>query len=195
MPKFLTSNFFWLFYTAGLVSFASTLFFGWVLMVGTLFLIFWIFRLTGWEAQLHDRAHQLYLLAMLLYTPLETAVQWMVVNGRIPGDFTWVNRLEHACWAMMLTLLFLPLMVPIWHKLNRWQSLLFVLGFTCLLGNLNEFFEYVVRIQETPIKQALFAHFYGDTIYDMIMNLCGSFAGFLALNWVEQGSVEARSES
>ncbi|MDX2212684.1 MAG: hypothetical protein SFY66_05280 [Oculatellaceae cyanobacterium bins.114] len=177
MPKVLTSNFFWLFYTACLVSFAFTLFFGWGLMVGTLFLIFWVFRCTGMEAKLSDRERRLYWLALLFYPPIETSVQWLGRQGMIPNDFNWVNRLEHGCWAAVLSILFLPIISDVWKRLTRWQSLLFVVGFVCLLGNLNEFFEFSTRVQP-PIDEARFARFYSDTIYDMMMNLIGSVVGF-----------------
>lgn len=177
MPKSLTSNVFWSFYTTCLVSISFTLFFGWGLMVGTLFSIFWLFRLTGMEAKLSDRDRHLYLWTLLLYTPTETAVQWLGVRGFIPSDFTWINRLEHACWAAMLCILFLPMIFQIWRQLTLWQNLLFVIGFVCLLGNLNEFFEFATRIHESA-NTAQFARFYSDTIYDMMMNLIGGLVGF-----------------
>jgi len=153
-------------------------------MVGTLFFFFWVFRCTRLEAKLNAREHQLYLLTLLLYAPAETAVQWLGVRGLIPHDFTLVNRLEHACWAAMLSILFLPMISQVWKRLNRWQSLLFVVGFVCLLGNLNEFLEYAVRARYT-INEIQLAWFYTDTIYDMLMNLVGSLIGFGILNWVE----------
>lgn len=186
MPKFLTSNFFWIVLTVGLVLFAFSLFFGWGLMVGTLFLLFWIFRWAGWEAKLSLRHRWLYLMTLLIYPIAETSVQWLGINGLIPKDFTWVNRLEHMCWAIALTLLFAPLISQIWQRLNRWQNLLFIVGFVCFLGNLNEFFEYIQRVQNSPINQAVFARYYVDTIYDMLMNLLGSLIGFVFLSWFDR---------
>jgi len=109
----------------------------------------------------------------------------MQVNHIIPDSWILVNRLEHFCWAIALTLLFLPLISQIWNRLEIWQSLLFVVGFVCLLGNLNEFLEYFTRVQQHPIDQAKFAWFYIDTIYDMMMNLLGSLVGFAFMTRVE----------
>jgi len=147
-------------------------------MVGALYGIFFVFRFTRLESTLSTREHQLYLTAILLYPPAETLVQWLATNKFIPRDFTLINRLEHFCWAMMLVLFFLPFISGVWQQLNRWQNLVFIVGFTCLLGNTNEFLEFVLRIQANPIDQARFAAFYSDTIYDMMMNLLGSIAGF-----------------
>lgn len=150
-------------------------------MVGALYSLFFLFRFTRLESTLSTREHQLYLTAILLYPPAETLVQWLAINRFIPRDFTLINRLEHFCWAMMLALFFLPFISGVWQRLNRWQNLVFIMGFTCLLGNINEFLEFVLRIQANPVDQARFAAFYSDTIYDMMMNLLGSIAGFAIL--------------
>lgn len=177
MPKVLTASSFWLFYTIVLVSFAFSLFFYWGLMVTAFFLIFWGFRLSGWEAKLNDRDRRLYLLTLLIYAPAESAVQWLGTRGLIPSDFTWVNRLEHLCWAAMLSLIFLPMLTDIWQRLARWQSFLFIVGFVCLLGNVNEGCEFVTRLSGR-LNEAQFARFYIDSIYDMTMNLLGGIVGF-----------------
>ncbi len=131
MPKFLQSNPFWLFFATVLVLLSFTLFFGWGLMVGTLFSFFFLFRLTGLESRLSEEERRIYLTTLLLYPVAETGVQWMQVNHLIPDSWILVNRLEHFCWATALTLLFLPLISQIWKRLEIWQSLLFVVGFVC----------------------------------------------------------------
>ncbi len=171
------ANLFWIVYAIALTAFSFTLFFGWGLMVGTFFLIFATFRLTGLEGRLSPRDRRLYYLTLVLYPPLETLVQWLGVRGLIPSDFTWINRVEHAVWAAMLAILFLPLLQSIWQRLTLWQSALFLLGFVCLLGNLNEFFEYLTRLQYAQDAER-FARYYSDTIYDMVMNLMGGGIGF-----------------
>jgi hypothetical protein len=190
MFRILKSTVFWLFLATALLLFSSKLFFGWGLMVGTLFSFFFLFRLTRLEAGLPEGEHRIYLTTMLLYPLAETGVQWMQVRNLIPDSWTLVNRLEHFCWATALTLLFLPLIVQIWQRLEIWQSLLFIVGFVCLLGNLNEFLEYFSRIQSSPIDQAKFAWFYIDTIYDMMMNLLGSLVGFALLLGLERNRSE-----
>jgi hypothetical protein len=184
MYKLLKSNYFWLFYATGLTLFSFSLFFHWGMMVATLFAIFGFFRLTRMEGKLSNQEHYLYLLAILLYPPAETAVQLIQMQRLIPSDFTWINRLEHFCWAIALAFFFLPFIASVWKRLNGWQNLIFVFGFVCLLGNLNEFLEYLLRIQNTPLDQALFAKFYTDTILDMTMNLLGGLVGFALLTEV-----------
>jgi hypothetical protein len=190
MYKVLKSNFFWLFYGTSLTLFSFSLFSLWGLMVGTLFAIFCFFRLTCMENQLLDREQRFYLFAILLYPLAETALQWAQIKGLMSHDFTWTNRLEHFCWAIALTLFFLPLIAGIWKQLNRWQNLFFITGFVCLLGNLNEFLEYLFRIQKPPIDQVVFANFYTDTILDMTMNLLGSLISFILLTQVLSRSKE-----
>jgi hypothetical protein len=190
MSRILKSTVFWLFLATALILFSFKLFFGWGLMVGTLFSLFFIFRWTRLEAGLSERQHRLYLITMMLYPIVETGVQWMQIKDLVPDSWTVVNRLEHFCWATALTLLFLPLITQIWQRLEIWQSLLFIVGFVCLLGNLNEFLEYFSRIQGGPIDQAKFAWFYVDTIYDMMMNLLGSLAGFALLLGIERSRTE-----
>jgi hypothetical protein len=185
MPKVLKSNFFLLIFSVSLTVFSFSLFFAWGLMVGTLYSLFFLFRFTGLESALSKREHHLYLAAILLYPPAETLVQWLGINGLISRDFSLINRLEHLCWAMVLMLFFLPFISGVWQRLNSWQNLVFVMGFTCLLGNINEFLEFILRIQASPIDQAQFAAFYSDTIYDMMMNLLGSIAGFAILKGIQ----------
>ncbi|MBM0743537.1 hypothetical protein JOY44_18285 [Phormidium sp. CLA17] len=193
MPKVLKSNFFWLVFSVSLTLFSFHLFFAWGLMVGTLYSLFFLFRFTRLESALSNREHQFYLTAILLYPPAETLVQWFGINGFIPRDFTLINRLEHFCWATVLVLFFLPFLSGVWRRLNRFQNLVFVVGFTCLLGNINEFLEFFLRIQDSPIDQARFAAFYSDTIYDMMMNLFGSIAGFAILYSLQPKSSELNS--
>lgn len=193
MPKVLKSNFFWLFFSVSLTLFSFNLFFAWGLMVGTLYGLFFLFRFTRLESTLSSREHPLYLTAILLYPPAETLVQWLGINGFIPRDFTLINRLEHFCWAMVLTLFFLPFISGIWQRLNHWQNLVFVIAFACLLGNINEFLEFFLRIQASPIDQARFAAFYSDTIYDMMMNLLGSVAGFAILYSIQPKNTDLKN--
>jgi hypothetical protein len=186
MFKLLKSNFFWLFYATGLTLFSCSLFFGWGLMVGVFYLLFFLFRFTGLETQLTTYEHRLYLLGYLLYAPLETTVQWMGQNALLPKGAIWINRLEHFSWAAVLTIFFLPILAPIWKRLNLWQNFLFILSFVCLLGNLNEFLEFVTRIQHSALDPVQFSAFYSDTIYDMTMNLLGGLFGFLILQSIER---------
>jgi hypothetical protein len=187
IPKLLTANFFWIVWTVCLVSFGFSFFFGWGLMVATLYIFFWLFRWMGWEAKLSSRQRWVYLMTVLLYPVAETTVLWLKMHGFFPPDFDLVNRFEHSCWAIALSMMFLPFISGVWKQLNPWQNLIFIVGFVCLLGNFNEFLEYFVRTQHPPFNDALFANFYIDTIYDMMMNLTGSLISFAILRYGELG--------
>jgi hypothetical protein len=172
------SSIFWLIYSISLIVYSFNLFLQWGLMMVALFGLFWVFRLTRMETTLNPSQRRYYLWAIALYPAVQTVVLRVKMAGGFPADFDWVNRLEHTCWAIALLFFFLPLIAPIWRRLQTWQNLLFIASFVCLLGNLNEFLEYLFRLQPGPVNTARFAAFYSDTIYDMAMNLLGSAIGF-----------------
>jgi hypothetical protein len=187
MLKILKNNLFWLFYFAFWVAIAFQIFLGWVLMISVLFGFFLLFRFTGLEARLSQSEQRLYLTTMLLYPAIETVVQWVGSKGWVGSYWVIVNRLEHACWATFLALLFLPVFSEFWRALNGWQNLLFVLGFVCLLGNLNEFLEYYARLEPGfVILPETSARYCTDTILDMAMNLLGGGVGFVILQQIKR---------
>ena len=104
----------------------------------------------------------------------------MIQKNIIPYSWFWLNRLEHFCSAIGVSIILLPIYVNIWHSLKWWQNLIFVLGLVCLIGNLNEFCEFFLRCFQ-PINDSKFALYYSDTIYDMGVNLIGGFVGFLII--------------
>jgi len=61
--------------------------------------------------------------------------------------------------------------------------LIFIIGLICILGNLNEFLEYFIRVSFRLTDEKRFAAYYWDTIYDMMINIMGGFVGFLVLRW------------
>jgi hypothetical protein len=176
--KLFKSNFFWLVYTISLSIYSFSLFFQWGLMMVALFGIFWFFRLTRREATLLPQEQCYYWWVVAAYPPLQTAVLLWKRAGNFAQDFDWVNRLEHGCWAIALAFFFLPVIAGIWKRLHPWQNLLVIASFVCLLGNLNEFLEYLLRLPATPANQARFAAYYSDSIYDMGMNLLGGLVSF-----------------
>jgi hypothetical protein len=181
MDNLLKSNYFWLFYSISLTLFSVNLFLQWGLMVGILFLIFFCFRWTRLERELSIEQWRSYLLAIVLYPILETSIILLRLNGKLPPNFGFINRVEHSGWAIALMFFFLPLIAGFWKSLNVWQNLIFILGFVCLLGNFNEFLQYIFRIQPVSKDNALFAAYYHDTILDMMMNLLGGLVGFAIL--------------
>lgn len=179
MHKVLKSNWFWSFFATVLILFSFTIFSSWVVMVSVWFGLFFIFRFTKLESKLSDKEHKLYLATVLLYPVVETGIKWMIVKNVIPYSWFWLNRLEHFSWAIAVTILFLPTYTDIWKNLKWWQSMIFVVGLVCILGNFNEFFEYGLRMGNSKN----FAAFYWDTIYDMMINMMGGLVGFVVTRW------------
>lgn len=181
MLKLLKFNWFWFFFATFLILFSFTIFSNWVGMVFIWFGLFFTFRFTKLESNLSAKEHKLYLSTVLIYPLVETWIKWMIEKNIISYSWFWLNRLEHFCWAMALVIIFLPIFSDIVKNLKWWQNLIFVVSFICLLGNLNEFLEYFLRLQGKPKNQLQLAVYYWDTIYDMMMNLVGGFGGFIAL--------------
>ena len=105
----------------------------------------------------------------------------MIEKNNLLDSWFWLNRLEHFCWAMALVIIFLPIFSDIWKGLSWWQNLLLVVSFVCLIGNLNEFLEYFIRLLLNKKNQLQLAVYYWDTIYDMMMNIVGGFGGFVVM--------------
>lgn len=155
-------------------------------MVCIWFGLFFTFRFTHLESKLSYQEHNIYLTTVLLYPLLETAVKWMIVKDIIPNSWVLLNRIEHFSWAVAMVIIFLPILTDIYKNLNLWQNLIVTLGFICLLGNLNEFLEYLIRLQLNLTNTNRFAAYYPDTVYDMMMNIIGGFTGFLIWNHTKQ---------
>ena len=181
MIKVLKFNEFWYFFTTLLILFFFTIFSNWVGMVFIWFGLFFTFRFTNLESTLSAKEHKLYLSTVLIYSLVETWIKLMIEKNALPDSWFWLNRLEHFCWAMALVIIFLPIFSDIWNRLSWWQNLLFVVSFACLLGNLNEFLEYFIRLLLNKKNQSQLAVYYWDTIYDMMMNIVGGFGGFVAM--------------
>ncbi|HEY9703034.1 MAG TPA: hypothetical protein V6C58_11335 [Allocoleopsis sp.] len=185
MFKVLRENWFWLFWATVLISFASTLFIYWVILICVWFSLFFLFRFTKLEEQLTNIERVFYLSTILAYPIMASLIKWMIAKNIIPNSWWWLNRFEHGIWALAMVIFCLPLYTNFWRLLNWWQSLLFILGLVCLLGNLNEFAEFFTRMPPPKIKinDKIFAIYYIDTIYDMMMNILGGFIGFAILRW------------
>lgn len=152
-------------------------------MLSIWFGIFFVFRKTSLEKQLSEKERQLYLNTIWIYPLVETSLKWMIEKNVIPYSWFWLNRLEHFSWAIAVGIIFLPAYADISKKLKWWQNLILVTSLVCLLGNLNEFLEYFVRVKANLTDDKHFAVYYWDTIYDMMMNMMGGFVGFLVLTW------------
>jgi hypothetical protein len=181
MLKFLKFNLFWFLYAIGSILFSFTIFSNWVLLICIWFGLFFTFRFTQLESKLSAQEQNLYSITIFLYPLVETSLKWMIVNNAIHNSGFWLNRLEHFSGAIAVAIIFLPIYLDIWKNLKYWQNLIFVISFICLVGNLNEFLEYFIRLQSHLTDTERFAAYYWDTIYDMMMNVMGGFMGFVLL--------------
>lgn len=183
MLKVLKSNLFWYFFASSIILFTLTIFSNWVVLSCVWFGVFFLFRFLGLEAKLPNREHRLYLITMFVYPLIETAITWAIKKNIVPYSWHVLNRLEHFGTAVALVIIFLPVFVDIWISLKWWQSLVFILGLVCLVGNINEFFEYSLRACCKPYSDIKYAAYYWDTIYDMVMNIAGGLVGFVIIRW------------
>ncbi len=172
-------NWFWGLFASVIILFSLTVFSNWVLLGCIWFAVFFIFRFSNLEKNLSSSEHKLYLTTAFVFPVIETWLTWMIQKNIIPYSWFWLNRLEHFFLSIGVTIIFLPSYTSIWYDLKWWQNLIFLLGLICLIGNLNEFFEYFLRACCQSINYSKFAVYYPDTIYDMGMNLIGGFVGFL----------------
>jgi hypothetical protein len=148
------------------------------------FSLFFIFRFTQLETKLSETQQTIYLTTILLYPLVESWIKWMIEKNIIPYSWFWLNRLEHFSWALAVVIIFLPLFKELLQTLNWWQYLIFVLGLISILGNCNEFLEYWLRASSSKtVNYRLWSFYYSDTIYDMMMNIMGGYAGFILLKW------------
>ena len=146
--------------------------------------LFFGFRINHLESQLLEKEHRIYLATVLIYPIVETCIKWGIEKNVVPNSWLVLNRIEHFLGAIAMTLIFLPTYTEFWKKLRWWQALTYIIGLICIMGNLNEFFEYFVRRQRFNVLEPYqIALYYWDTIYDQIMNFLGGFIGFGILKW------------
>ena len=181
----LKSNWFWFCFATIVIIFSFTIFAPWAFLVLAWFSFFLIFRFTKLELKLADTEQFFYWGVVIGYPLLETAIKWAIVKDMIPYSWFWLNRLEHFCWAIATTILFLPVVIDLLKRLPWWQGLIFVLGLICILGNINEFLEYGLRYfgSQGAIAPAKAAAYYWDTIYDMMINAIGGLVGFIIISF------------
>jgi hypothetical protein len=116
--------------------------------------------------------------AFLLFPVWEFGLKFMITRDVIAYSWFWLNRLEHLGWMASLLLLLTPACRRVW-ALPTPFPLLFVLGLGTLIGNLNEFFEYALRLRWHTAGGSVW---YSDTILDMLTNLPGALLAFL-IGW------------
>lgn len=183
MPKILKFNWFWYTYASLIILFTFTIFSNWLVLSCVWFGVFFLFRFLNLEAKLTNKEHQLYLKTMFIYPLIETLITWTIKKDIVPYSWHVLNRLEHFGTSVALVIILLPVFTEVWASLKWWQSLVFIIGLVCLIGNVNEFFEYSLRACCKTYSDIKYAVYYWDTIYDMVMNIAGGLVGFLIIRW------------
>lgn len=178
MVNLYKSNWFWSLFASLIILFSLTIFSNWVFLGVIWFAAFFTFRFSKLESKLPTNEHKLYLATVFIFPIIETFITWMIHKNIIPNSWFWLNRLEHFGSSIGVTILLLPIYINIWRSLKTWQNLVFILSLICLIGNLNEFFEYYLRVCCNLISDEKFIFYYEDTIYDMGVNLIGGLVGF-----------------
>jgi hypothetical protein len=125
-----------------------------------------------------------------LYPLIETILKFMIVKDIIPYSWFILNRIEHFSWAFVMGILILPLLK---NKLKTkdivLQGLVFI-GLVIIIGNINEFFEYFIRIFIIkPDDYYRISLYYSDTIIDLIVNVFGAIAGYCFILFLNKKSL------
>lgn len=105
------------------------------------------------------------------YPLIETIIKIIINFNLIPYSWNILNRVEHFFFSICLTFLFWYLL-RFNHKqeLPKYQKWLLLIGMVVIVGNINEFWEYLLRVITGSTSMAKFSVYYWDTIYDLFFN-------------------------
>jgi hypothetical protein len=146
--------------------------------------IFSIIRVRKLDKKLNRNEKTLFFMTVFAYPLLESIIKFFIIRNIIPYSWNFLNRIEHFLSAIGIGILFYPIFKPTLDKLGRFESFLFLVFTIVFIGNLNEFFEYVLRIQMDLHYK--FSIYYWDTIYDMFINIIGAIFGSLIVSFVRK---------
>lgn len=139
-------------------------------------------KVKNFDKRLSRSERKLFFITIILYPIIETVIKYLLVNDIIPYSWFWINRVEHFLSAIAIEILFYPFLKPTLSKLNKIESFIFIVCVVVFIGNLNEFFEYLIR---HILNTYRLDFYYWDTIYDMVMNILGAALGFCILKSVK----------
>ncbi len=152
----------------------------WSIMVSLWFLAVISIKLKRLDKSLSLKEKNLFNIYIFFYPISETIIRLIMINIESPP---FLNRIEHLYWTFSLVILFLPIIKKFTIKFSKIQKLLFIICFVSFIGNLNEFFEYLLRYYNQVQNLGLF---YSDTIFDMVINIIGSMLGFFTLEVIDK---------
>ena len=167
----------------------------WIAPTWIIFLLVWLGISLFWSAfdrvkLLSPLQNQLYMASLYFYPLLGSVIKFVILGLKSDSVYFWVNRFEHAIWALALTIILLPAWAMIDLKaksiLGNFGLFIVILGVICLFGNMVEFVEFGLRLNwQLNHKYALY---YPDTIFDMISNIVGASVGFVLVWWSRTGN-------
>ncbi len=166
----------------------------WISPLWPVFLGIWLLISLFWsytkQVEILSRFEkQVYHFSLYFYPILGSIIKYYIFVDLFPNTYFWVNRFEHALWAMALVVL----MLPFWKGLSvglkglpryarndsTFALFIIIVGVICLFGNMVEFVEYALRFMGN--MQWKYDKYYPDTMFDMMSNVIGAIAGFLVV--------------
>lgn len=125
-------------------------------------------------------------ITFVLYPLLESILKAMIYFNIIPYSWLPLNITEHFLWAFSMTFFLIPIFekYPLKNQENRFQILykiFIVISLVTLIGNMNEFVEFLIRYFSGLNTVFLYSIYYSDSIRDMALNTLGSIFAILII--------------
>lgn len=125
-------------------------------------------------------------ITFVLYPLLESILKAMIYFNIIPYSWLPLNITEHFLWAFSMTFFLIPIFekYPLKNQENRFQILykiFIVISLVTLIGNMNEFVEFLIRYFSGLNTVFLYSIYYSDSIRDMALNTLGSVFAILII--------------
>lgn len=125
-------------------------------------------------------------ITFVLYPLLESILKAMIYFNIIPYSWLPLNIAEHFLWAFSMTFFLIPIFenYHLTNQGNRFQILykiFIVISLVTLIGNMNEFVEFLIRYFSGLNTVFLYAIYYSDSIRDMALNTLGSICAILII--------------
>jgi hypothetical protein len=125
------------------------------------------------DSKLSTKEKVLWKVVLFGYPLLESAIKTIIFFNLIPYSYRPLNLAEHFMWSVAMTLLLYPLVRNYLSKNMLKTQLILLFGIIIIIGNLNELFEFGLRMSMSLTSERLFAQYYLDTIIDLGINMVG----------------------
>jgi hypothetical protein len=148
--------------------------------------IYFYSKLKNLVRELSPSFRKIFLITAFAYPLVESGIKYIVSNDVIENSWVWLNRVEHFGFNIALCILVYPILSNWLKKLDFFGKALLYIGTLTIVGNLNEFMEFFLRLFWD--LQENFAHYYPDTMIDLIVNIVGTLCGFLLVYFISRDS-------